>query len=183
MRKCIVLPLVALVALPLAALAADDAASVKKAIESSHVKTITQAIETKNVKVMMAIVAEDYTGTDQMGRKVTKATMEKMMTGFIKDTKKINTYRYSVSDLKVTGSKATGKSAFVMDVLWVDSQGTMGEKGNTHRMKVEASYNCTWSKKKGVWQTSSETPGGLSKMELDGKPLNLAAPPPTPKKK
>src|SRR2546423_10453269 len=131
MRKRIVLPLVALVALPITALAADDAASVKKAIVRTHVKAMTKAFQKKDVKVMMAIVADDYTGTDEMGHKMTKASMEKMMTSFMKDTEKVNSYSYSVSGLKVTGNKATGKSTFVMDAAVVDSQGMMGAQGKT----------------------------------------------------
>lgn len=177
------LALVGLVALPAAALAADDVASVKKAIVDSHIKAMTKAFQTKDVKVMMAIVADDYVGTDEMGHKVTKAAMEKMMTSFMKDTKKVNSYTYSVSGLKVTGNRATGRSTFVMDAAVVDSQGMMGEKGKTHRMKMEESYNCIWTKNRGVWQTSSETPGGQSKMELDGKPFNFGAPPSASKKK
>jgi ketosteroid isomerase-like protein len=178
MRKWSLLPMAVALMLPVAALA-DAASDLKKEVEANHVKAM-KAFAKKDVKGMMAFVADDYSGVDMMGQKQNKAAVEKEMAGYIKDTKKVNSSSYTVSGVKVNGNKASGKAKFVLDALVVDTQGMMGAKGKAHRMKMDQDYAVTWVKRGGKWLLTSENPSGPPKMEVDGKPMSAGGPPPAP---
>lgn len=180
MRTLLAAAAAVLIALPLTA-SADEAANLKKQVEANHVKSM-KSFAKGDVKGMMVYIADDYSGTNMMGQKQTKADVEKEMAGYMKETKKVNSSSYTVSDVKVNGSKASGKSVLKLDAVVIDNQGMMGPKGKTHRMKMEQPYTVTWKKSGGNWLVTSETPAGMPKMEIDGKAMSAQATPQTPKK-
>jgi ketosteroid isomerase-like protein len=177
MRRWFVVPLALVIALPFAAAAPDDTATVKKQIDAGISKMLA-AFKKHDIKGVMAIAADDYEGVDETGKKVNKAQMEKQMKQYMAETQKINSMAETVSGLKVKGNTATGKTTFNLDAVITDSQGMMGPKGKTHAMKVEEYDNVTWTKSGGKWLISKESPAGPPKMELDGKAFNPMAPAP-----
>lgn len=181
MRKWFVVPILAALALPLAAVA-DDAASVKKQIEANFAKTMA-AFKKHDIKGVMANTADDFEGVGETGQKIDRKAMQAQMQGYMDTTKKVNSSKYTVSDMKVAGNKATGKTTFLLDAVVTDAQGTMGPKGKTHHLQVEEHTTVTWTKAGKTWMTSKEAPAGMPKMIVDGKAFNPMAPPQTPKKK
>src|SRR5690349_16205824 len=93
---------------PMAALADDSPAEVKKQIEANFAKMI-EAFKKHDIKGVMAVAADDYQG-EAMGQKVNKAQMEGMMKQYMAETKKVNSAKYTVTGLKVKGNSATGKT-------------------------------------------------------------------------
>jgi ketosteroid isomerase-like protein len=181
MRKWSLVPLVAAMALPVAAFA-DSAASVENQVEASFQKSIA-AFKKHDIKGFVAICADDYEGVGMDGKKINKAQMAAQMKEHMKSTKKVNSATYDVTDVKVKGNTATGKAKFNLDVILDDAEGMMGPKGKTHRMKMEEHYNMTWKKVGGKWLVSKEIPNGTAKMSVDGKPFDPTASPPSANKK
>ena len=179
MRKWIALPAALVMVLALGALA-DDAA-VKKQLDSELTEMMA-AFKKGDAKACMSIMADDYVGIGPQGEKVDKAAATAMMKKYMTDTKKINSSKFTIADLKVKGNSATCISTFNLDAVVVDNDGMMGEKGKTHRMQMVELTNVTWTKKGSKWLISKESPAGPPKMMVDGKPFN-PGPPPAPKTK
>jgi hypothetical protein len=171
MRNLLALSLIAALSLPICAVA-DDAATVKKQAEANHVKTMA-AFAKKDVKGMMAYCSNDYEAVSPMG-KLNREQTAAMMKQYMQSTKKVYSNSYKVSDVKVSGNKATGKAVFTLDAQIMDAEGMFGIKGKSHRMKMEDTNKVTWTRSNGNWLTSREEQVS-SKMIIDGKPFDPMA--------
>jgi ketosteroid isomerase-like protein len=180
MRRFSLVPLALVIALPLAA-APDNTAAVKKELEAGFSKMMA-AFQKHDLEGVAAYAADDYQGDDGMGHKLNKAQMKAMMKQYMDETKKVNSAKFSIANLKVNGNAAMGKTTTTLDMNVVDAQGQLGKKGLSHHLVMTEFNNGTWTKTAKGWKVSKESPAGPPKMMVDGKPFNPQMPPP-PKKK
>jgi phosphoribosylanthranilate isomerase len=166
-------------ALPIAA-SADEAAELKRQVQANHVKSM-KGFAKKDIKAVMAGVSDKYSGIGMTGQKVNKAGFQAEMQEHMRDTKKVNSSSYTLSDVKVNGNKASAKAKFKLDAIVVDSTGMMGKKGQTHRLQMDMDYDATWAKSGSKWLLTSENPTGPPNVLIDGKAMGAPAPSPAAK--
>jgi hypothetical protein len=150
---------------------ADDAAAVKKQIEASLNGTM-KAFTKGDIKGTVAPLAADYKGTGSMGEPLTKDGVEAQMKMYKQMTKKVNSAKYTVGEVKVKGDKAIAKAN-----LKLDSQVTMMDPKKVQRLQLEENLETTWAKRKGKWLLIADKHTSPPKMIVDGKPFDPTAPP------
>jgi hypothetical protein len=150
---------------------ADDSASVKKSLETS-LNGIMASFKKKDIKGVVAPIADDYKGSGMMGEPQDKKTVTEQMKMHMATTKSIKTAKYTVSDVKVAGDKATAKLNFKLDAMV-----TMMDPKKAQHLQLEENTSSTWAKRGGKWLMTGDKPLSPAKMLVDGKPFNPGAPP------
>jgi ketosteroid isomerase-like protein len=149
---------------------ADDAA-VKKELNALF-GNFAAAFRKKDVKTAMSFFAPDYTATEG-GRTLTRAQVEAQTAMAMSRLKSVDALSWNIQKLTVKGSTATTVALESMTATIVDTEGQMGPKGQTHKIKdVERTRDRFVKTSKGWLLKHSETLS--ADITIDGK--KLAAP-------
>jgi len=138
-------------------------------------KRVSASLKAKDVKGVVATGTPDFVSIEN-GTKMDAKQSQKMLEMEFQSMKSIKELYYKPTKIEVKGTNATVLSNFKM----VATMG--GEGGKTHEMTGSGTSKETLLKTKKGWLIKSmETL--TSKSTMDGKPMQMPAPPPQTKKK
>jgi ketosteroid isomerase-like protein len=148
---------------------ADDA-TVKKELNALFGK-FAAAFKKKDVKTAMSFFAPDYTATEG-GRTLTRAQVEAQTTEAMARLKSVDALAWDIQKLTTKGNEATTEALETMSATILDSQGQMGPKGETHKIKdVERTRDRFVKSPKGWLLKHSETLS--AEITIDGKKVPI----------
>lgn len=153
-----------------------DNAAVKRELTALFVK-FSIAFKKKDVKTALSFFSSDYIATES-GKKITRAQVESQMTLALANLKSVDTLTWDIEKISVKGGQATTEALETLSATVVDTVGTLGKKGETHRLKdVERTRDVFVKTPKGWLLKRSDTL--FANISIDGRKF---VPPASPAK-